>query len=350
MPLRRNTSPRSSIPRVTSIHSQAVHTVATADCVGPRADSDRMNQKLLPFIGTEALAAGTATRRTLASRHNMVYRNVYLQKGLELTPQTRAVAAWLWSQRNATIAGMSAAALHGSQWIDRGLPAELIRSDACDVDGIVIHRTRLRDDEICVVYGMPVTTPARTAFDLGRRDGIETAIIRVDALAHATGLKRQDVERLAERRRGARGIVQLRRVVDLMDGGAESPQETRTRLLLIAAGFRKPQTQIVVTDEYGEFVGRVDMGWAEWKVGVEYDGPQHWDDPEQHARDIDRLADLAAQGWMIIRVSRDLLRYRPHVFLARVRDAMRAAGWPHWGEIRLDARISWLDPARRVWA
>jgi hypothetical protein len=318
--------------------------------VGPRADSERMNQKLLPFIGTEALAAGTVTRRTLASRHDMIYRNVYLRKGLELTPQRRAVAAWLWSQRNATIAGLSAAALHGSQWIDPELPAQLIRSEACDVDGIVIHRGRLRDDEICIVDAKPVTTPARTAFDLGRQDRLETAIIRVDALANATGLKPVDVERLAETRRGARGMVQLRPVLKLMDGGAESPQETRTRLLLIAAGFPKPQTQIIVVDEYGSFVGRVDMGWAKWKVGVEYDGPQHWTEPGQHARDIDRLADLAAQGWVTIRVSRDLLRYRPHVFLARVRDAMRAAGWPHCDDIRLDARISWLEPARRAWA
>jgi hypothetical protein len=301
-----------------------------------------MNEASLPFIGTEAVASGKVTRRTLASRHNMVYRNVYLRKGVELTPDRRAVAAWLWSGRNAIIAGMSAAALHGSQWIDLELPAELIRNEACKVDGIVIHRGRLRDDEICVTQGMPVTTPARTAFDLARRDRLETAIIRVDALANATGLKPQDVERLAACRRGARGMVQLRRVVELMDGGAESPQETRTRLLLIAAGFPKPQTQILVVDEYGSFVGRVDMGWAEWKVGVEYDGPQHWTTPDQHARDIDRLADLAAQGWLIIRVSRDLLRYRAHIFLARVQDAMRAAGWPQWDEIRLDARISWL--------
>jgi hypothetical protein len=301
-----------------------------------------MNEKFQPFIGTEALVIGTVTRRTLASRHEMVYRNVYLRKGVELTPDRRAVAAWLWSGRNATIAGMSASALHGSAWIDSELPAELIRSEACDVDGIVIHRARLRDDEICFVRGMPVTTPARTVFDLGRRSRLETAIIRVDALANATGIKPVDIERVAEYRRGARGIVQLRRVLNLMDGGAESPQETRTRLLLIAAGFPKPQTQIVVVDEYGEFVGRVDMGWAEWKVGVEYDGPQHWTDPEQQARDIDRLAELAAQGWVIVRVSRDLLRYRPHVFLARVQDAVRAAGWPHWDEIRLNARISWL--------
>lgn len=308
-----------------------------------------MNQESLPFIGTEALAAGNVTRRTLVSRHRMVYRNVYLPQGIELTPERRAVAAWLWSQRNATAAGLSAAALHGTQWIDSALPAELIRQDTCDVDGIVIHRGRLRDDESCVVQGIPITTPARTAFDLGRRARFEAAIIRVDALAKATGLKPPDVEHLAADHRGARGIVQLRRVVALMDGGAESPQETRTRLLLIAAGFPRPRTQIVVVDDYGEFIGRVDMGWDEWKVCVEYDGPQHWDDSEQHARDIDRLADLASQGWLVIRVSRDLLRFRPHVFLGRVRDAMLTAGWPHCDDVRLDARISWLDPANRVW-
>ncbi|MDG5485059.1 endonuclease domain-containing protein [Mycolicibacterium gadium] len=309
-----------------------------------------MNQEPMPFIGTEAVAAGTVTRRTLVSRHRMVYRNVYLDKRAELDPQRRAVAAWLWSQRDATVAGLSAAALHGTKWIDAALPAELVRQDTCDVDGILIHRARLADDERCVVQGIPMTTPARTGFDIGRRDSLQTAIIRLDALANATDLKPHEVVGVAADHRGARGVVQLRRAVELMDGGAESPQETRTRLLLVAARFPKPRTQIVVVDDYGAFVGRMDMGWDEWKVGVEYDGPQHWEDPEQHARDIDRLADLAARGWAIIRVSRDLLRYRPHVFLSRVRDAMRAAGWPNCDDVRLDARISWLEPANRVWA
>lgn len=302
-----------------------------------------MNTESMPFIGTEAVAAGTATRRTLVSRHQMIYRNVYLPTEVELTPERRAVAAWLWSNRNATLAGMSASALYGSRWIDQKLPAELIRREACPVEGILIHRNKLRDDEIVVVGRMPVTTPARTAFDLGRRPGLESAIIRIDALANATGLKAVDVERLADTRRGARGIVQMRRVLELMDSGSESPQETRTRLLLTAAGFPRPQTQIPVIDESGSFIARVDMGWEEFQVGAEYDGAQHWDDREQHAYDIDRLADLAAAGWLIIRVSRDLLRYRPHVFLARVRDAMRARGWPNADRIRLDARILWLD-------
>jgi hypothetical protein len=292
-----------------------------------------------PFLGTEALTERRVTRRGLESGFQRVYRNVYIPKGQRLTPVTRAEAAWLWAGRQGTLGGLSAAAMHGARWIDSKEPAEVFRLGD-NVDGIVIHRDRLVAEEICVVDGMPITTAARTAFDVGRRDTLERAVMRLDALANATRIERGDVDVLIDRHRGARGIVQLRRAVELMDSGAESPQETRTRLLLMAAGFPRPETQILVCDEFGYFIGRLDMGWSKWKVGVEYDGPQHWAGPADHARTIERIADLEAQGWIIVRITRDILRYRSGVFLARVRDAMRTAGWPHHGEIRLDTRIS----------
>lgn len=279
-----------------------------------------------PFIGTEALTNGRVSRRTLRSRHDMIYRNVYVPKDEELTAATRGIAAWLWSGRTATVAGLSAAALHGSRWIDSQLPAELNRAGACSVDGIVIHRERLLDGKACLLDGIPVTTPARTAFDLGRRKGLVTSVIRLDALANATRLKSTDVEMLAQRHRGARGLVQLRRVLELMDGGAESPQETRTRLLLVRSGLPKPETQIVVLDTSGYPFARIDMGYREWKVGIEFDGAQHWTDPAQRTADIDRYAELAASGWVIIRVSSDLLRYRPEVVVTRVHAALTVAG------------------------
>lgn len=146
-------------------------------------------------------------------------------------------------------------------------------------------------------------------------------MIRLDALAHATKVKVPDVELLTDRHRGARGLVQLRKVLSLVDGGVESPYETKTRLTLIGAGLLRPQTQIEVFDA-GVVMARIDMGWKEWKVGVEFDGAQHWTDPAQRTRDIDRLAELEARGWIIIRVSADLLRNRPGVVVARVGHAL----------------------------
>jgi len=299
-----------------------------------------MGEPDMPFIGSEAVAAGHVSRRALRSQHEMVYRDVYVRRDHELTVVNRAIAAWLWSGRKATVAGLSAAALHGSRWIDPALPAELNRADACPTAGIVIRREALLADESCVVGGIPVTTPARTAFDLGRRKGLTAAVIRLDALANVAEFTPEVVRSVAEHHPGARGIVQLRHVIDLMDGGAESPQETRTRLLLIRSGLRKPETQIVVHDRFGYPFARVDMGWAAWRVGVEFDGAQHWTDPAQRTADIDRYAELAARGWIIIRVSSNLLRYRQAVVIARVCDALRAAGCPWVAECGVNARFS----------
>lgn len=290
-----------------------------------------------PFVGTEALAAGAIGRRALYRNFEALYRNVFVPRDIQLTAAKRAEAAWLWSNRQATLGGLSAAAVHGSKWIDAALPAELYRIGD-PTDGIVIRRGKLRDDEACIVKGLPVTSAARTAYDIGRQPGLINAVIRCDALARATGLRSGDAAAIAGRNAGARGIVQLRRVLDLMDPGAESPQETRTRLVLVESGLPRPQTQIVVRDRSGYPFARLDMGWERWKVGVEYDGAQHWTDPRQRAYDIDRYAEVEALRWRLVRVSADILRYRPAVIVNRAYAALRAAGWP--GEIRPDPRFS----------
>jgi hypothetical protein len=174
--------------------------------------------------------------------------------------------------------------------------------------------------------GIRLTTPACTAFDLGRRIGLTTAVIRLDALMRATELKVADIELLADRHRGARGLVQLRRALQPADRGAESPYETTTRLVLVGSGLPRPQTQIEVLAEWGAVMARIDMGWESWKVGVEFDGANQWTDPAQRTWDIDRLAELEARNWTIIRVSADMLRRRPHVIVARIRAALLAAG------------------------
>lgn len=281
-----------------------------------------------PFRGTEALAAGIVTPHRLRTDFELVHRNVYIPRGRKLTPVTRGVAAWLWSGRSATLAGLSAAALHRTLWIDDWLPAEVNRRSRDRTCGIILHSDVLDEDEVDTHDGIRLTTPARTAFDLDRRKGLTAAVIRVDALMRATELKVADIEAVADSHRGARGVVQLRRVLHVADGGAESPNETRTRLVLIGSGLPRPQTQIQVFNDWGGVIARIDMGWEEWKVGVEFDGAQHWTDPAQRTWDIDRLAELEARGWRLIRVSADMLRRRPNVVATRTRAALVAAGCP----------------------
>ena len=281
-----------------------------------------------PFIGTEAVRGGTWTERELRRSCTRIYRNVYQRRGNGLTAKDRALAAWLWSGKKAVVAGNSAAALLGADWVDPHAPAELITDRKRPPPLIITRNEALLAGEATVVDGVPVTSPARTAFDLARRPGLQTAVIRIDALARATRITVDDVEPLVVAHRGARGMKQLRQALPLVDAGAESPQETRTRLLLIEGGLPRPQTQIVVRNDWNWVLARIDIGWEEWLVGVEYDGPQHWTDPRIRANDIDRTAELERRGWRLVRVGADLLRNRPDIVVDRARRALLAAGCP----------------------
>jgi hypothetical protein len=264
----------------------------------------------------------------MRSLYEAIYPGVYIPAGVDPTASQRARSAWLWSRRQAVVAGQSAAALLGTKWVDPLAPAELAYDNRRPPRLVVVHSDTLLTNEVMEVNSVAVTTPARTAFDIGRRTTSRLlAIQRLDALANATDVKESDIQAVIAEHSGVRGLARLRRVLPLVDGGAESPQETRTRLALIDAGFPVPRTQIPVLDPGGYLLARIDMGWEEWLVGVEYDGAQHWTDPMQRSNDIDRLAGVHDLGWTIIHVSSDLLRYRQGTIFARVAAALRRAGW-----------------------
>lgn len=160
--------------------------------------------------------------------------------------------------------------------------------------------------------------PARTALDLTCRYPVDRAVAAIDALARATDLKVSEVGSLGERYRGRRGIARARVALPLVDKGAESPRETWLRLLLIRAGFPRPQTQIPVYD-YGALIACLDMGWQDIKLAVEYEGDHHRADQRQFNKDIRRAETLAEIGWTVVRVT---IEDTPGGVIARV-----AAAW-----------------------
>jgi hypothetical protein len=256
-----------------------------------------------PFIGSEAVASGMATRYALRSRFLSMHPDVYVAAGTELTARERARAAWLWSRRRGVVAGRSASALHGAKWVDDRASAELLYDCRRPPSGIRTWSDRVADDEIQLIAGVPATTPARTALDLARRYPVDKAVAAIDALARATDLKAIDVEILADRYRGRRGIRRARIALSLVDPGAESPRETWLRLLLVRAGFPPPRTQLPVYDGYGGLAAVLDMGWEDLKLAVEYEGDHHRTDRRQFNRDIRRAEAVAELGWIVLRVT-----------------------------------------------
>ena len=153
--------------------------------------------------------------------------------------------------------------------------------------------------------GLPVTSLARTAFDVARRGPFSAAIERLDALGNATIVDCAEVKEIAVRHRGVRGIRQLFRVLESHDPGAQSPKETWLRMLVVRAGFPRPRTQIAVRSSVSGRQYFLDLGWEELRLALEYDGDHHRTERSQFARDIVRLEELAASGWTVLRVAAD---------------------------------------------
>lgn len=275
-----------------------------------------------PFIGSEALASGTLNRHQLRTRYRAVLPNVYLPKHAEASLDLRIVAAWLWSRRRGIIAGAAAAVLHGSRWIPDGVPVELIHANPRTPPGVLTRRDALLDNEIQVIEGLGVTTPERTAFDIGRRGAIRSAVVRLDALARATGFKVDDVLCVAKEHPRSPGLRRLESALELVDAGAQSPRESYLRLLLIDAGLPRPQTQIPVVGSDGMPTAYLDLGWEDRMVAVEYDGDHHRADRRQYVKDIRRLEMLERMGWIVVRV---VAEDGPAAVLQRVCAALAAS-------------------------
>ncbi|WP_454791850.1 hypothetical protein [Mycolicibacterium lutetiense] len=275
----------------------------------------------IPFIGPEALAAGSLTRGQLRWRYASAHPRVYLVKEAVRTMQANTMAAWLWTGRRGIIAGRAAAALHGAQWIDDDAPVELITEHGRRRPGIIVREERIRPDEICRIGDLSVTTPLRTALDLARFLPRDEAVAHLDALAIATGVDAGHVLDLAGRYRGLRGIRSARTALDLMDAGGQSPRETWLRLLLIDAGYRRPRTQIRVTDGFNEAF--IDMGYDDVKVGLDYEGKHHATDRPRVVHDIGRNELIEREGWIDIRV---VVEHTRAFILHRVREAFARRG------------------------
>jgi hypothetical protein len=279
-------------------------------------------------------------RHELRRWYPPVFRGVYAEKRARLTLADRALGAWLTTDRQGIVAGIAASALHGADWMDDAEPIEILVDDRRRQSGLVVRMDRIADDEITVVADLPVTTLARTAFDLGRYQKRSAAIGRLDALMRAAPFSADDVDLLMRRYGPVRGVRQLRELLPLVDPGAASLKESWLRLLLIDNGFPVPETQIPILDIDVPFAF-LDMGWRHIQLSVEYDGDQHRTDRPQYVKDTRRHPKIAKRGWEVIRV---IAEDREPEILSRVYEA-----WLRRGGAEIDkmARFTRTFPPKR---
>ena len=185
--------------------------------------------------------------------------------------------------------------------------------------------SRITDEDVAVHDGVPVTSPARTVVDLARSVGFEQAVVIADAALFQGLTTPAELSAQVDRAARYRGIARARRVVAFADGRSESVGESRSRVLLTAAGVAPDDLQVVLRNGRGGFLGRVDFVFSGGRTIGEFDGEMKYGrltaDPGRTVFDEkvreDRLRDA---GFAVVRWTwRDLAD--PGLLAARIRRA-----------------------------
>jgi hypothetical protein len=189
-----------------------------------------------------------------------LFPDVYACASLRIDHARRARAAACLALPGAVVSGRSAAVLWGVRLAGPDDDVECTVPPTCragTMRGLRVTRRALPAAEV-TRRGVPVTTVGRTALDLARLSPVEEAVVALDRFVRA-GLLTMDALRTAAAALTGPGCRRVRRAVDLVDGVAESPQETRLRLLVHRSRLPRPAAQYTVRGDDGQFVARVDF-------------------------------------------------------------------------------------------
>jgi very-short-patch-repair endonuclease len=273
----------------------------------------------------QLLAAGVTNEvveaRVRRAWLHRVHRGVY-RVGPLVAQNARVMAAVLVCGEGTVVSGRSAAELW--RMIRRSKeesPVEVIVAGRHPLPrpGVVIRQAHsLRAEEVTVLDGIPIATPARTLYDLAslaHQRELESALAEA-LLQRLVG--RADVLALLDRHASRPGASRLRALVtaDKVIGATRSEAEERFLALIRKAQLHDPATNV----ELGGY--QVDFLWRRERLVVEVDGQAYHSSRRRFESDRRRDADLVAAGMRVMRVTWSQIVSEPEALVARVAQAL----------------------------
>jgi len=237
-------------------------------------------------------------------------KGVYVAAQAADSIELRSQALRLVVPTHAVVTDRSAGWLHGAEMIlapndHLAVPPVSVfvnRRGARLRNGITDSGQRfLLPNDVMEVFGVLVTTPLRTACDLGRLLLPDPAFAALDTMLRLGAFDKQELWAETDRFRGMRGVIQLRAFAPLADARSESPGESVTRLRWIAQGIQPPPELQIAVERPNQWSYWIDLGVEGLRFGVEYLGEEwHLRTPEQRERDKRRRTWLEEQrDWLI---------------------------------------------------
>ncbi|HYW23446.1 MAG TPA: DUF559 domain-containing protein [Terriglobales bacterium] len=274
-----------------------------------------------PFTLLEAAEMGLTRKHLRSSAWRRLGSGLYAWAGLDDGPAITLAAVRRRLPPEAAFSGRTAAWLHGLD-LPPCDPVEVTVPERCGVSartGVLVRRARLGDGEVVERRGLRATSVLRTVVDLSRRLPLVEAVVTADLALHRRLLDLAQITAHIAQHPGRKGVIDLRRLVELTEPAAESPMETRLRLILVFAGLPRPEAQVRLYDAEGRFLARPDLYYRAARLCLEYDGGTH---REALVADDRRQNGLVNAGFRLLRfTAADVLR-TPGRLVEQVRAAL----------------------------
>jgi hypothetical protein len=260
----------------------------------------------------DAIGLGLSGRHheVASGRMTRIRKGVYLLVGMRPVWETIVLAAVLAAGPGAVASHITAACL----WdlFDGRPPDEgqtgihVIAPRLRRHDGVVVHRQRLGDRDRTVRFSVPVTSTARTLFDLSSLvDAAQLGRCTDNALRRGL-LDLERLRRLFDEHRGPgrRRLSPLREVlserISGFDPGANE-WERRMDDLWDQLGLPPARRQYVIKTRGGSY--RVDRAVVELRLAIEWVGSEFHGQRGRYSRDRIRISDLVQAGWDVLEVT-----------------------------------------------
>ncbi|MBB3039033.1 type IV toxin-antitoxin system AbiEi family antitoxin [Hoyosella altamirensis] len=272
-------------------------------------------------------SAAYLTNKVREGKWTKILPGIFTLQGTSPTTRVRIRAAALYLGREVIVTHQTAAEVHGfAIFNDSSTHILMPPGRRLTTAGLTAHRDIVSSSDIQCVSNNLVTSPARTAVDLAlqydRLDGL--AILDRAIRAHRNRSAPATLEELlaqVSRIAGKKGARKVRELLAIADPGAASPMESRVRLRCLDAELPRPDTQVRVhTPEGDKFL---DLGWREYRIGLEYDSVQHHSGSDAVRRDYRRHNAISDSGWLLFYATAEQVRLRPWEFTEPIRRAIR---------------------------
>jgi hypothetical protein len=149
-----------------------------------------------------------------------------------------------------------------------------------DAEWVHLHRASLLRPEHVLRSTdlLPRTTSARTIVDLARERGVDDAVVVGDAALQRRFTTLAALADVLASCANWPGIGRAREAVARLNGLAESPLESISRLRILESRLPRPRLQANVFDSDGQWLARTDFMWDADGVVGEADGLEKYDD------------------------------------------------------------------------